>query len=392
MKNIVLIISLSLAFIQSNTVSASLDTNDQKAIIVEYSVELGLYVKHEVNPKETIYSLSKLSKKSADELCIINNISKDQPLAIGTSLIIPIDVNTIITDKSKLPSNGSYKNVLYKVKPKDNLFQIAKRYFNQEVNALKLKNNLSENEISPDQVLLVGWFISGNFNNYTPSISNTTEKENHVHVSSTHKGPTVVMTDDVQNTSNLENKQVIVEEVVHHVARTPQTLDEFQKETGFSIMPIDTVSIVLGNEKDIVTQGVKENVETTKPLSPVSELTTTTNTTSPSSAPAKEEIEEVLDETLFKDYRQTKGIALWDKTTEDSGKYFVLHRMAKVGSTMQVINPMLGRMVQAKVISNFPPNVYPDDVKLIVSSSIAKVLGVIDGRFLVEMKYLPNYK
>lgn len=390
MKNILFIISVSFALFQSNVVIASLDSNDQKAIIVDYSTELGLFLNHEVGPKETIYGLSKLSRNNVDELCVLNNISKDQPLPIGTSLIIPINVNTIITNKSELSTNEQYKNVLYKVKPKDNLFQIAKRYFNQEVQALKSKNNLPNNDISPDQELLVGWFAIGSFHNFTPTISHATG------VQSVQKGPSIVINHDQPSNETSVHKEVIVEEVVNNVSRAPQTLEEFQKETGFSKMPIDTVSVILGSDSDLIISSNHEGQALAEHSNTKNINATTTETPGVVAGEIVGDTdviqEEVLDESLFKDYRQTKGIAVWDKENEDNGKYFVLHRMAKVGSTMQVINPMLGRMVQAKVISNFPPNVYPDDVKLVVSGSIAKVLGVIDGRFLVEMKYLPNYK
>jgi len=384
MKNIWFITCLSFALLHSNVIIASLDSNDQKTIIVDYSTELGLFLNHEVGPKETIYGLSKVSRKNVEELCLLNNISKDQPLSIGASLIIPINANAIITDKNDLSSSEQYKSVLYKVKPKDNLFQIAKRYFNQEVDALKSKNNLTHNDISPNQELLVGWFAITNFSNFAPTISNT------ISVRTSDTGPSIIIDQDDPNEAS-EQKEIIVEEVVNRVSRSPQTIEDFQKETGFSKMPIDTVSIILGSDSDLIVT-TKDDSSPEAIASDTNNAKPETIDNSPTVAHAENPQEEILDESLFKDYRQTKGIAVWDKENEDSGKYFVLHRMAKVGSTMQVINPMLGRMVQAKVISNFPPNVYPDDVKLVVSPSIAKVLGVIDGRFLVEMKYLPNYK
>lgn len=82
-----------------------------------------------------------------------------------------------------------------------------------------------------------------------------------------------------------------------------------------------------------------------------------------------------------------KGLAIW-KPGPQEGHYFVLHPTAKVGSYMQVTNPMLHRTLTAKVAGNIAPGLYPSHVGLVVSASLAKALGVLDQQFFARWRYV----
>ncbi|MCC6754342.1 MAG: LysM peptidoglycan-binding domain-containing protein [Saprospiraceae bacterium] len=62
------------------------------------------------------------------------------------------------------------------------------------------------------------------------------------------------------------------------------------------------------------------------------------------------------------------------------GRYFALHATAQMDSRIEVYNPLNGRRVKAKVIGRIPP-VYESAVNVIVSSAVARALGVPDNRF-----------
>jgi hypothetical protein len=89
-------------------------------------------------------------------------------------------------------------------------------------------------------------------------------------------------------------------------------------------------------------------------------------------------------------YKEEKGLAIWNQTSSNSKNLFALHPTAKVGSYIEITNPMMNKTVQAKVIGNIPPRTYTDEISIVVSPRVAKMLGVVDKRFKVRMKYQAN--
>jgi hypothetical protein len=107
-----------------------------------------------------------------------------------------------------------------------------------------------------------------------------------------------------------------------------------------------------------------------------------------------------MDSTLYhvKDYteeyktegkviKEEKGLAVW-KPGNDRTHYFVLHSSAKVGSFMEITNPMLHRTLTAKVAGNIPPGLYQSHVGLVVSPSVARALGVLDQQFFAKWRFV----
>jgi LysM repeat protein len=82
------------------------------------------------------------------------------------------------------------------------------------------------------------------------------------------------------------------------------------------------------------------------------------------------------------------GAAFWDKDQRDRGGMYVLHKDAKLNSWIEIVNPMFDEKLVAKVVGNIPPDIYPEDVMIIVSPAIAKKLKAIDARFYVKVRYL----
>ncbi len=93
-----------------------------------------------------------------------------------------------------------------------------------------------------------------------------------------------------------------------------------------------------------------------------------------------QEIEEVVKQ-------KKRGLAYWEKGSYETAEYVVMHAKAKVNSEIYIYNPMLGKKVRAKVVSNLPKNLYPSNIDVVISSSVAAALGARDRKFLVEMIY-----
>ena len=85
--------------------------------------------------------------------------------------------------------------------------------------------------------------------------------------------------------------------------------------------------------------------------------------------------------------KEQKGLAVW-KPGNDKTQYYVLHSTAKVGTWMEVTNPMLHRTLTAKVAGNIPPGLYESHVGLVVSPSVARALGVLDQKFFARWRFV----
>lgn len=88
--------------------------------------------------------------------------------------------------------------------------------------------------------------------------------------------------------------------------------------------------------------------------------------------------------------RKTKfhsGAAYWQREKEGKTDFYALHRYAPVGSVIQVRNPMKRKTIYAKVIARIPDRAYGDDIIVVLSPSVAKLLGARDPRFFVEIRY-----
>ena len=93
------------------------------------------------------------------------------------------------------------------------------------------------------------------------------------------------------------------------------------------------------------------------------------------------------EETKIVKYYLSDVIGFWDKSPSSHNNNFVLHNEAKPGTMMDVYNPMLKRHVRAKVLGKIPQSTYAEEVQIIINSSVARELGILDQRFKVNIKY-----
>lgn len=122
----------SLNNLSNNTLSIGqvlkLPKVDEIVTVNEYIVKSG----------DSLYSIAKKYNKSVDELKSLNNLTSNM-LSVGQKLNIPV--------------TEEVSNV-YTVKSGDNLYSIARKY-NTTVNEIKSKNNLSSNNLSIGQKLII---------------------------------------------------------------------------------------------------------------------------------------------------------------------------------------------------------------------------------------------
>lgn len=95
---------------------------------------------------------------------------------------------------------------------------------------------------------------------------------------------------------------------------------------------------------------------------------------------------ETINDSSKEKYISTHLIGFCDKSSTSS-LLFVLYNEAKIGSIMDIYNPMMKRQIKAKVIGKIPTSTYPEDVEIIISPQCARDLGILDSRFKVNVKY-----
>lgn len=82
-----------------------------------------------------------------------------------------------------------------------------------------------------------------------------------------------------------------------------------------------------------------------------------------------------------------KGAAYWNKSSDNYRSLFALHNEAPRGSIVAIANPMTRRQVFVRVIGKVPRSPFFENVVIVVSPAVAKMLGAIDARFFVEVEY-----
>ena len=101
-----------------------------------------------VKSGDNLYAIAKRYNTTASAIMLLNNLPNTN-LAIGQKLKIPAQ-SSITTTKPSTPTSGT----TYTVKSGDNLYSIARK-FNTTVDAIKRKNNLTSNNLSIGQKLII---------------------------------------------------------------------------------------------------------------------------------------------------------------------------------------------------------------------------------------------
>ncbi|MDF1696195.1 MAG: LysM peptidoglycan-binding domain-containing protein [Saprospiraceae bacterium] len=331
MKQLVQIIILMICFLQSNAQNSSTTYFDNDDIIqVELSNNSDYYYLHTIKKGHSIYALSKIFGVSVDNLMRLNAIRDVSSLKIGQKIKIPIQDSYLFKGTNlRGLKYGHYVPVYYQTKPKDNLFRISRIYFKQPTEDLVKRNNLKDNHLSLGQSILVGWF---------PIDSAIPRKE-------------VEQREEIEE--DLEIAVVETEEDESQDVRI-----EYNQDVTSELLESDVMNGVDSTEKSLIPSNFNMDL-----------------------------LGKLKYSESMKEIRKYE-VANWDKTIQDNGSIYVLHKSAIIDSYIELYNPILRRTLKAKVIGRIPYGAYTKDVTLVLSPRTAKQLGAEDRRFKVEVKAL----
>lgn len=119
------------------------------------------YLIHRMRSGQTLYRIAKFYGLTMNDLYHFNPSLEHKSLKIGQGIKIPISSQAILTKAPRGLTMGIYYiPVCYKVRPKETLYSIGKRYFQIPIETLKQRNKLKSNNLETGQKLHIGWIKS----------------------------------------------------------------------------------------------------------------------------------------------------------------------------------------------------------------------------------------
>lgn len=293
-----------------------------------------LYLQHRVEPKETLYALSRKYNVSVTQI-VDSNPSVETTIAIGQIVLIPRKASAVATgtkpatipavptSAAAAASNRTFTvndkgEKIHTVEPQQTLYSIS-RMHGVGVDKIKLWNNLPDNTISVGAPLVVGKGMA------VPS-----------------KKPIYVSESD----DEIANSKV-VNSATASTAATP-------------------AATTPANTHVVIAPTAPERVQV-----------------------AKEEEEEEVDNISGVKKILESGMAEMIDPKADTNKYLALHKSAPVGTIMQVKNAMNDQVVYVRVIGKLPDTGANDKVIVRLSKKAYQKLGAVDQKFRVELSYMP---
>ena len=292
-----------------------------------------LYLQHKVEPKETLYALSRKYGVSVAQI-VESNPSVETTITVGQIVLIPRKANAYntasatkaaaakpaATASSRTFTVNSKGEKIHTVEPQQTLYSIS-RMHGVRVEDIRRWNNLPDNTISVGVALIVGKGFQA------PS-------KNPIYVSEA---------DD---------------------------------------------AIVKPKEEETATASVAGAAPGTTPSNTHIVLSPAPAPTTPERKVEADEEEEVDHVSGAKKIMES-GMAEMIDPKADTNKYLALHRSAPVGTIMQVKNTMNGQVVYVRVIGKLPETGANDKVIVRLSKKAYQKLGAVDQKFRVDLSYMP---
>ncbi len=112
---------------------------------------------HTMEPKQTLYSLSRFYGLSLDELYFYNPANEGGRYGVGSRIKIPIPNRSIIRYKPTDYTPDLYVPIYYVVKKGETMYHVAQRLFKLPIDTIMDRNYLIEPVLSVGHKLHIGW-------------------------------------------------------------------------------------------------------------------------------------------------------------------------------------------------------------------------------------------
>ena len=303
---------------------------------------------HTIDKGETLYSIARFYRVPLEELMSANNILPGQIISLYSEIKIPI--NNDMIDKSGTKKDSNWIPVTYTVKKKETLYTIGKKYFSQNIEDLNNRNDISSFIIHENENLIIGWWAKPNQSIELEAV--ITENN--------------LSSDETEVVIAAETKSLTIKEKAMQIADLTKENKSIPKPILVPIEQLNTAEqarltrIYSQENNDYI------NIDSSLPTIDTSFVVN-------------------VDDSRTKINK--KGICLWMKDDPETTQLLAFHKSAKVGSTINIKYPLTNRSVDVVVIDNIKPNLYADDVEIIVTKAVALQLGARDSRIQINMDY-----
>jgi LysM repeat protein len=290
-----------------------------------------LYLQHKVEPKETLYALSRKYGVTVSQI-VESNPTVETTIAIGQIVLIPRKYNPAPAVKSPdgttaaaaAASNRTFTvnqrgEKIHTVEPQQTLYAIS-RMHGVKVEEIKTWNNLPDNTISVGASLVVGKGMA------VPSQKPIYVSESDDAIAKPKETETVLASAASTPAATPANTHIVLTPVSSAPAVTERVVEEDEAA-------VDNIS----GAKKIMESGMAEMID----------------------------------------------------PKADTNKYLALHKSAPVGTIMQVKNTMNDQVVYVRVIGKLPDTGSNDKVVVRLSKKACQKLGAVDQKFRVELSYMP---
>lgn len=306
---------------------------------------------------------------------------------ISSSIVLASPLT--VRDSVGVENQGGKKVILHKIESKESYYSLARKYSLSPKDIISFNANKS---LRAGDVVKIPTNIA--FTNNTNSNKTVAASQSTPDVPPTNGGTTVTS----QATDFIEYK-----------VGTKETLFAISKRFGVSVDAIKQANSLTDNalkagqiikipnttvEAAASNSAVAKKVISNEELSSVDGQGGQTSTNKRlEDVSSEEEVEESkTDSTPANRYGikqvAANGIGIWmDDLNGETGKMLALHNSAPVGTVIKITNPMTNRTTYAKVVGKFNETSENKDAIIVISKSVASLIGVIDRRFQVNISY-----
>lgn len=311
----------------------------KKDLMIRSGVK-GLYILHQVAPKQSFFGIGRLYNVSPQHLASYNQLELAKGLQIEQKIRVPL------TDTNFLQEGNTGVPLYYNTDDKDDLPSMSKKYNNVSLEKLKYWNNLPSDELKPGTKLLVGFLISKEF-------------------------PTVTIKHQIKELAVAEKTPP--EKVEEKTTPKPEEKTEVKTE-------IKTEEKQPEEKTEQKPEPTPENKPTEK-----SEVKTVSD-------PGQGYFKAHFDQQIriipaSKDEMLTAGIFKTASGWEDA-KYYLLMDKVSPGTIVRVINPTNSKIVYAKILGEMSGIRQNEGLNIRISNAAAAALEITEtDKFIVKLNY-----
>ncbi|WP_226391020.1 LysM peptidoglycan-binding domain-containing protein [Penaeicola halotolerans] len=317
------------------------------------------YVIHQVDPKETLFSISRRYNASVE-------VIKSENGGLAEGLKIGQIIKVLIAEAPTQTSSATKKHT---VEAGQTLYTLS-RIYSVTVDEIKRANNLSSNEISIGQEIIIP----------TSSVAQINQ------TSGTEVWPPKPV---VKLDSTFKYHQVEAGQTLYTLARIyDKTVDQIKEINEMEGNTLSVGQYVKIEKKQSVPVKINKPVVLTE-IPPKEEEMIENKPPAHVIAQKEAAIDQLEKNTIMTPMKEIKeaGLAEVIETPSDNKKYLVLHRTAKVGSVMKIRNEMNGMEIYARVVGKLPATGDNNKLLIKISKAAFEQLRAVDARFPVEISY-----